>query len=255
MTIAAPTLADLTSATLGGNGIFDVLMRANKAHLDEQYEKGRIKGTEYATVYLGSLEHVLSAAVQFLLTKDKIGLDAQLAEQQILLAQVEVSKANAQLAQITAQTELITEQKQSEALRNFIHPSDPTQSGSIEQERHVLIAQECKLKAEFDVLQESKLKSAQETQLLTWKVVTEKAQTSAVGVEDNSVVGKQKLLYAAQTGGFVRDAEQKAAKILVDSWNVRRTTDETGTQGNSTNVLDDSGVGRAVLKLLQGVGA
>jgi hypothetical protein len=98
------------------------------------------------------------------------------------------------------------------------------------------------------------LKTAQETQLLLWKTNTEKAQTVALGVDDNSVVGKQKLLYAAQTSGFQRDAEQKAAKVMVDSWNVRRTTDE-GTTANGTNNLDDASVGRAVDRLLSGVGA
>ena len=73
-------------------------------------------------------------------------------------------------------------------------------------------------------------------------------------MDDNSVIGKQKALYGAQTEGFTRDAEQKAAKLMVDSWNVRRTTDE-GTVADSTNMLNDAAVGRAVNKLLSGVGA
>jgi hypothetical protein len=89
---------------------------------------------------------------------------------------------------------------------------------------------------------------------LNQKKVTERAQTVGDGVDDNSVIGKQKLLYAAQTSGFTRDAEQKAAKLLVDSWSVRRTTDE-GTVADGTNMLNDATVGRAVNKLLAGVGA
>jgi hypothetical protein len=73
-------------------------------------------------------------------------------------------------------------------------------------------------------------------------------------VDADSVVGKQRLVYAAQTSGFTRDAEQKAAKVMVDSWNVRRTTDEA-TSANGTNNLDDGSVGRAVSKLLAGVAA
>jgi hypothetical protein len=68
------------------------------------------------------------------------------------------------------------------------------------------------------------------------------------------VLGKQKLLYAAQTNGFTRDAEQKAAKILVDSWNVRRTTDDA-TVADSNNMLNDVTIGRFVNKLAAGVGA
>ena len=68
------------------------------------------------------------------------------------------------------------------------------------------------------------------------------------------MVGKQKALYTAQTTGFTRDAEQKAAKLMVDSWNVRRTTDD-GTVADGVNNLNDAAVGRAVIKLLNGVGA
>jgi hypothetical protein len=230
MPIAAPTLADLTSATLEGTGVFDTLMKAARAHLDEQFSKNRIKGPEYATVYLGSLEQVLANSVQFLLAKDKIGLDSQLLEKQLEIAGVELQIKQVELA--------IAEKN----------------SLKVTAEIAVLVAQECKLRAEYDVLMETKLKTVQETMLLTWKVTTEKAQTLALGVDDNSVIGKQKLLYAAQTEGFLRDGEQKVAKIMVDSWNVRRTTDE-GTVADATNMLNDTSVGRAVTKLLAGVGA
>ena len=210
MPTALITLADLTTTTLNGTGVFDVLMRANKAHLDEEFTKGRIKGPEYATVYLGSLQAVLSASLQFLLQRDKVNQEVKLLEQ---------NTANAVI------------------------------------EGTVLTATECKLRAEFDVLMLTKDKTAQETNLLLQKVVTERAQVTALGVDADSVVGKQKALYAAQTAGFTRDAEQKAAKVMVDSWNVRRTTDETGVDGNMDNMLNDVAVGRAVSKLLAGVGA
>ena len=273
------TLNDLTLATLDGTGVFDVLMRANKAHLEAEYSKNRIKGSEYATVYLGSLEAVLNAAIQFLLQKDKIALEAQLIEQQILLAQVEVIKANAQVLQTQAQTELVKQQTanalaelailQANALKipaEIAHLQAQTamvnqqkdnlvlEADNIPKQGAVLVGQKCKLDAEFDLLKTTNLKTAEEQALLAWKTTTEKAQTTALGVDDNSVIGKQKALYGAQTEGFTRDAEQKAAKLMVDSWNVRRTTDEE-TVADSTNMLNDAAVGRAVNKLLSGVGA
>ena len=84
MTTIAVT--DLTQSTLEGTGVFDVLMRANKAHLEAEFNKNRIKGAEYATVYLGSLTQVMQTALQFLLTKEKTDLEAQLLHKQILLA-------------------------------------------------------------------------------------------------------------------------------------------------------------------------
>lgn len=206
-----PTPVNLAALTTGidGTGVFDKLMKVAREHLDVEFQKNRIRGPEYSTVYLGSLEAILQSSVTFLLQRDKASLEAELLVQQV---------ANAVL------------------------------------EGKVLEAQECKLKAEYDVLLATKLKTDQETLLLQWKVATEKAQTIALGVDENSVVGKQKSLYAAQTAGFTRDAEQKAAKIMVDSWNTRRMTDE-GTVADGTNMLHDPSVGRAVTKLLSGVAA
>ena len=201
-------LADLTTAVIDGPGVFDVLMRANKAHLESEFTKGRIKGPEYATVYLGSLEAVLKASLEWLLQRDKVNQEVK----------------------------LLTEQTANAVL-----------------EGKVLVAQECKLRAEYDVLMLTKQKTIEETNLLLWKTNTEKAQTTSGSASNDSVIGKQKELYAAQTAGFARDAEQKAAKALIDTWNVRRTTDE-GLMADPAQ-LGDATVARVVNKLLSGVGA
>ena len=252
------TLPQLTEATTTGSGVFDVLMKATKAHLEQEFTQGRIKGAEYATVYLGSLEAVMQNALQFLLQKDKVALDAELVKQQVELAKAEllikqvelektraeltilektVLKTDAEVELLTAQAAMVRAQTANEALQG-----------------KVLIAQECKLRAEYDVLLSTNLKTREETTLLLWKTNTEKAQTMALGVDDNSVIGKQKALYGAQTDGFKRDAEQKAAKLLADTWSVRRTTDEA-TVADATNKLNDATVGRAIEKLLSGIGA
>ena len=258
VTLTPITLPQLTEATTTGTGVFDVLMKANKAHLEQEFTKGRIKGAEYATVYLGSLEAVMQNALQFLLQKDKVALDAELVKQQVELAKAEllikqvglektraeltilektVLKTNAEVELLTAQAAMVRAQTANEALQG-----------------NVLIAQECKLRAEYDVLLSTNLKTKEETALLLWKTNTEKAQTLALGVDDNSVIGKQKALYGAQTDGFKRDAEQKAAKLMADTWSVRRTTDEA-TVADATNKLNDATVGRAIEKLLNGIGA
>jgi len=118
----------------------------------------------------------------------------------------------------------------------------------------VLIAQECKLRAEFDLTMANVTRTNSENQLMQEKIVTEKAQTQAMGVDEDSVVGKQKTLYQAQIDGYARDAEQKATKIMVDTWNSRRLTDDATTV-NAENGLQDPNIGRAVTKLLTGVGA
>ena len=196
------TVTSLTDATTNGGGVFDVLMRTVKAHLEQEYTQNRIRGVEYSTVYLGSLEATMRMAMDFLLQHQKVDLEVQLLQKQIDIA----------------------------------------------------IATECKLRAEYDLIMLQKDRTVAETNLLAQKLQTEKAQTLSLGIDEDSVLGRQKALYKAQTDGFSRDAEQKAAKIMVDSWNVRRTTDE-GTVADGTNMLSDVIVGRAVTKLLAGVGA
>jgi hypothetical protein len=293
-------VADLTAANTAGNGVFDVLMRAVKAHLDEEFKRGAIKGADFATVYLGSLNLALQSGMNFLLQKERVTLEANLLEKQIELAQIQVEKAGielamliasqakipAEIAQLEAQTALIGQQrinlasegenipKQGELLdkqvllaiqqkNNLISENlgilaktSLTQQQAVNAvtEELVLVAQKCLLQAQFDKTQSETLKSAGEIELLAQKTATEKAQVLAVGVDADSVIGKQKALYQAQTSGFARDAEQKAAKLLADTWSVRRTTDEA-TVADATNMLYDTAIGRAVTKLLDGVGA
>lgn len=243
--------SDLTGATIEGTGVFDVLMRANKVHLEAEFNKGRIKGPEYATVYLGSLDTVMNTSLQFLLQKQKVDAELRLIESQILQANAQTAQIQAQTAQIALQSLLI----QAQTLQVEAQTALTTQqTANAVIEGTVLTATKCKLEAEFDVLILTKAKVTNETELISWKTVTEKAQTLALGVDENSVVGKQKALYGAQTAGFSRDAEQKAAKTLIDTWNVRRTTDEA-TVADGVNMLNDATVGRAVTKLLAGINA
>jgi hypothetical protein len=89
---------------------------------------------------------------------------------------------------------------------------------------------------------------------LAQKKVTEQAQTNGTSIDANSVIGKQIQLYDAQKDGYHRDAEQKVAKLLVDSWNVRMTTNDL-TEANDLNKLSDTYIGQAIGKLLSGVNA
>lgn len=215
--MTAITVSDLTSGALNGTGVFDELMRSIKTHLSEEYSNNRIRGAEYATVYLGAMQSVMDRALEFLLQQQKVDLEAQLLQAQITL--VDQQAANAIL------------------------------------EGTVLEATECKLRAEFDLLMEQKLKAISETALLNQKKVTEQAQTSGTGIDTGSVLGKQIALYTAQADGFKRDAEQKAAKIMVDTFNVRMTTDPDGTLFDGNNHLSDADIGDVITRLKAGVGA
>lgn len=237
-------VAEYTEAKVEGTGVFDVLMKATAAHLEQEFNKTRIRGPEYATVYLGAIESVQRTALEFLVQQNKLAIEAQVLQTQLEIAKINLQIAQQNLLKIPAEIELLEAQAK---LTN-------QQAANAIIEGTVLSAQKCKLDAEYDVLVGTKLKVVAETSLLNQKVATEKAQTIGAGIDPTSVVGKQITLYTAQADGFKRDAEQKAAKIMIDTWNVRRTTDE-GTDVNTVNKLDDPAIGRAVSVMLTGINA
>jgi hypothetical protein len=240
ITVANFTTEDKTN----GTGVFDTMMRSVKEHIADEYNQGRIQGTEYSTVYLGALQSVMDRALTFVLEKDKRTAEIDILQQELLLTQERVLMLQAEKALVEANT--LNAIKEGSILDAKLL--------NVPKEGAVLDAQECKLKSEFDLLVVKVPKVQAETGLLNQKKVTEQAQTNGAGVDEASVVGKQISLYGAQADGFSRDAEQKAAKLMIDTWNVRRTTDEA-TAANTTNGLDDTGVGRVVTTLLDGVNA
>ena len=72
-----------------GTGVFDELMKAINGNIQVQYDSGRIKGSEYATVYLGSIQAAISEAMKFLLNKDQIIKDLELKQAQIEATEVD----------------------------------------------------------------------------------------------------------------------------------------------------------------------
>ena len=174
-------------------------------------------------------ENIIAEGYNISKLGSKIDADAALITQQ------KVNLISEELG-IDARTALTTQQKDNAAIENT-----------------VLVAQECKLRAEYDSILANNLRVASEKALLDQKLTTEKAQTTTGFVDGDSVLGKQKALYEAQAAGYKRDAEQKAAEIMFKSWATRKTTDDATTV-NSVNKLEDQYIGTAITKLLAGIG-
>lgn len=181
------TLDKLTSASAAGVGVFDVLMRSVKAQLDAEYQANRIKGSEYATVYLGSLQAVLQTSLQMVLAQEKTNLEIQVLEKELLLRDQQVTRTN----------------------------------------------------KEIEVLEQKRL--------------TELAQVESTGVDADSIIGRQKALYEAQTLGFGQEAKHKAAQLMISTYNIRRTTAED-EEVNVENKLRDEFIGAAVGEMFESVG-
>ncbi len=263
------TVGDFTTETLDGTGVFDVMMRSVQAHVVNEGQSGRITGTEYANVYLGSLQTAMTHGMELLFGKDKLTLELQMLEIQRDRAQIEKETAEVQQALMQAQVSKIGVEMELAELEKLKITADTAridaqsallarQEANGEKEGLVLDAQACKLKAEYDLILQQVAKAAEETGLLAQKTVSEQAQTQNVA-DETSVIGRQLNLYQAQADGFQRNAEQKAAKIMVDTWNVRRTTDEGTIAGKAPqgddNKLGDANIAKAVGKLLSGVNA
>ena len=91
------TIIDLDSITNGmlvnnewvGTGVFDTLIAAVNKNIEIQFNKGRITGSNYADVYLGSMQAVLQQSIEFLLRKDLTEAQIDIAKQQAITAYVE----------------------------------------------------------------------------------------------------------------------------------------------------------------------
>ena len=83
--------------------------------------------------------------------------------------------------------------------------------------------------------------------LLDYQGVSEQAKylDSVAGLNIAGVIGKQKDVYTAQTKGFKDSALQSVAKTMIDTWAVRRSTDE-GTPTTPESKLYDGNIGNAV---------
>ena len=86
------TITDLTTATevnngvSDGNGTFDQLMNSVNLYIEDQEARGKIKGTDYANVLLGSIQAVLAQSIQFTLQEKvtEVQVDKVLEEIRIL---------------------------------------------------------------------------------------------------------------------------------------------------------------------------
>lgn len=187
-------ITDLTHASIDGNGVFDVLMRAVNAHLQKEWSANRLKGTEYSTVYLGALESTMNASLQFLLAKDKTNAEIDILKQQ--LANLKVDETNA-IKQGTLLDKQAASADADIALKN--------------QQKLNLIAKG------LNIPKEGALVDAQR-ELIEQKLITEQDALLTAAA--------QRSVLTAQATGFDNDAKQKAAEIMIKGFSVVSTTND-----------------------------
>lgn len=108
-------IQELTEGDLEqGKGVFDVLTRTLRLHLDREWSASRITGTEYATVYTELMLGTLAQSVDYVSRRAILGYQIQGMENdnaykmaQVEIAREELRKIPFQIEQIQAETALI----------------------------------------------------------------------------------------------------------------------------------------------------
>lgn len=264
------TIDDLTKGEVGGTGTFDRMMLAITAHLDKQYNESKITGSDYATVYLGALTTVMQQATAYLLGAERLEKELLLIQEQIDNMQKQTALVEAQIANINADTLIKTEQIQLTA----------NQAAQVIEQTKLTTSQKNQVDKEIELLTQQVLKAMQDTALVAQQVInttnqnttitkqqekldaenaillekleTEQAQTKGTTATVSGLIGKQMLLIDKQAEGFDRNAEQKLAKIMVDTWTVRQTTDGADVAANG---LSDNEINKILNIAKTGIGS
>lgn len=101
---------DLVADADTTEGVFDVLSKQVKDSLKEQFDQGFITGPDYAQVYLGALQSVISQSISFVLGVHTANAQASLLEQQTLTETQNTLKVTADVTTATNQGTLVANQ-------------------------------------------------------------------------------------------------------------------------------------------------
>lgn len=91
-TIGELDVCEITTGDVDGTGIFDSLMRSVNSHLIEQFEKGRITGSDFASVYTAAISATLEQAIKLASEKQLMPYEIMAKEREILKQDYELNE-------------------------------------------------------------------------------------------------------------------------------------------------------------------
>jgi len=106
--IAISDVTNSTTVTNGvsnGTGILDTMMNTVNLYLEDQYQRKRLLGTDYANVLLGAIQAVTAQAVQFALQEKQVEADLALKADKLLTEAKARDSVTAQIALYNRQRE------------------------------------------------------------------------------------------------------------------------------------------------------
>lgn len=215
-------IEDITTGDVNGEGAFDKLMMSMKTHLLEQFNKNRITGDQFTKAYIELSLGCLNTSLQFVMGREvanwqllALKAQAQRAEAEAITAAVNLEVAKAQLATQRYQAELID-------------------------------AQFCLVKMQ--------LGTEEARQQLTWaqkNLTDEQFETARGATRDTLSTGgaiqgmtlRQRNLLEQQKVSYERSDDARVAKLYLDTWVTRKTTDDANLVA-LPNQFDTASIGQ-----------
>lgn len=102
--VATVSISDVTEDCLEGGGSFDKFMSAMDKHLEREYEKDRITGSQYAEAYVAMAQQAMGQSVSFALQKDQARWQAIQAQMQARIAEIQATQALIELEKTKFET-------------------------------------------------------------------------------------------------------------------------------------------------------
>lgn len=247
------TIDSLSGGDKTSRGAFEELMRSVNSHLEDQLEKGNITKQQYASMYSGALASTMSEASKYVLSYMTTNQQIKLLDWQIKEAENRASLVAEQILQLKEQTSLISKQIELAELEKSIKVA---QEDQILKETLLTEARTITEGYNATLTNNNASRTSSEKAVLDQKLLTEQAQIkdSINGVDVAGIIGRQRSLYENQAEGYIRDAEQKAAKIFMDSFNTRTSIETTEATEPSDATLTGIQIKSVLNQLRKGVG-
>lgn len=220
--------SQITDGNIEGPGIFDLMMKAGKAHLIEEFENNRITGAQYTEAYIALIQTAMDRATSFILARESTFWQAQTGQIEAITKRAVLEQERLRTAQaaIDANNAKAAYSKTVLSLANEALAYDQGQyqlSTILPKNALILDAQKAKLDEEILIVPKQGV--LLDEQLETARAQTLDTRTDGVTLV-SGVVGRQKNLFDQQITSYQRSDETKAAKILGDTWITQKTIDE-----------------------------
>ena len=271
----------LTSGSLNGDGSFDVLMQIIQKYLEREYKENRISGTDYAKLYIESMQLALNNASQYILQAENAAWQGRLLKAQaqqmeyekikskleakrmlLSLFQIEAEMKKAQIEALIASTQLVaTKMSLSSAYNqiNVMHEQiDQVRAATKETLQDgtpvagTLAKEKQQISKNIEQLEQQILNLIKQRDLLGEQIESQRAQTLDDRTDSapvKGILGAQRELYIEQKEAYLTDAKTKVVKMGLDTWTTRKTSGDAIEPPVSFDV-DSGGLGEGNLNAI-----